>query len=181
MTIAKPGPTPDSGYSKHGLTVMKHALKQIGGRIIDRRTALGKALALWRSDLIEDLGGPDVVTTQQRAIVDLAVKTKLLLDSIDAWLFAQKSLVNATRRSVHPVVLQRQQMADSLARFMKDLGLDRRAKQAPDLTGYLAKQYGDKGDDNGPAEAKPGPPPATGAVTSDADIQAAPLAAEDAS
>ena len=104
-----------------------------------------QALAQWRTELIVDEhGGPDVVTTQQRAIVDLAVKTKLLLDSIDAWLFAQKSLVNATRRSVYPVVLQRQQMADPLARYMKDLGLERRAKPAPDLTGCLAKNYGGK-------------------------------------
>ena len=74
-------------------------------------------------------------------------------------------------------------MADSLARYMKDLGIDRRAKQAPDLTGYLTKQYGGKGDYNGPAEGKPGqpPPPATVAVTSDGDGQAPPPAAEDAS
>jgi len=43
-------------------------------------------LAKWRADLIADLGGTDEISTQQSALVDLAVKSKLLLDSIDNWL-----------------------------------------------------------------------------------------------
>src|SRR5262245_34954495 len=69
---------------KHGLTVLKRAVNGLGSRVIDRRTATGKALAKWRKDLIVDLGGD--VSTQQSTIVDLAVKSKLLLDSIDVWL-----------------------------------------------------------------------------------------------
>jgi hypothetical protein len=33
-------------------------------------------------------------------------------------------------------------MADSLARILGQLGLERRAKKAPDLTTYLAERYG---------------------------------------
>src|SRR5262245_55533943 len=39
------------------------------------RTALGKALAQWRAELINDLGGPEAVSTQEVAVVDLAVRT----------------------------------------------------------------------------------------------------------
>ena len=35
------------------------------------------------------------------------------------------------------VVLQRQQLADALARYMSQLGLQKRAKQLPDLKTYL--------------------------------------------
>ena len=115
-------------YSKHGLTRLKAAVRGLGGRVIDRRTALGKALAQWRAELLQDLGGPEAVSTQELVVVDLAVKTKLLLDSVDAWLLTQPSLVNARKRSLLPVVLQRQQLADSLARYMAQLGLKRRAK-----------------------------------------------------
>jgi len=115
-------------YSKHGLTRLKAAVKDLGGRVIDRRTALGKALAQWRAELLQDLGGPEAVSTQELVVVDLAVKTKLLLDSVDAWLLTQPSLVNARKRTLLPVVLQRQQLADSLARYMAQLGLKRRAK-----------------------------------------------------
>src|SRR5262252_667555 len=95
-------------YAKHGLNTLKRAAKELGERIIDGRTTVGKTLRQWRADLIADLGGPHAVSTQQLAIVDLAVKTKLLIDSIDAWLFSQPTLVNARRRTLLPVVLQRQ-------------------------------------------------------------------------
>jgi len=36
----------------------------------------------------------EAISTQQAQVVDLAVKTKLLLDSVDAWLLTQRSLVN---------------------------------------------------------------------------------------
>jgi hypothetical protein len=57
----------------------------------------------------------DQTSTQQRQVIDLAVKTKLLLDSIDAYLVKQPSLVNHRKRMVLPVVLQRQQLADALS------------------------------------------------------------------
>lgn len=71
------------------------------------------------------------------AIVDLAVKTYLMLQSVDKFLLEQKSLVNKSQRQLLPVVLQRQQLADALARYMAQLGLKRRAKPAPSLREYL--------------------------------------------
>jgi hypothetical protein len=118
----------------------------LGGRTIDRRTTLGKALAEWRHELIRDLGGPDAISTQERAIVDLAVRTKLLLESIDAWLLTQPSLVNKRTRALLPVVRERQQLADGLSRYLQALGLERRAKPALSLNEYLESKYsGDRG------------------------------------
>jgi hypothetical protein len=111
---------------EHGLRRLKAAVKALGSRAIDGRTTLGKALGQWRNELIADLGGPEAVSVQEHAVLDLAVKTKLLLDSIDAWLLVQPSLVDKRRRSVLPVVLQRQTLADALARYMAQLGLKRR-------------------------------------------------------
>ncbi len=78
---------------------------------------MGEALRAWRADLVADLGGEEAVSTQERAIVDLAIKTYLLLESVDRWLLQQPSLVNKSRRQLFPVVLQRQQLADALARY----------------------------------------------------------------
>jgi len=117
-----------SRSQRHGLTRLKAAVRGLGSRVIDRRTTLGKALVEWRQELIQDLGGPDAVSTQARAIVDLAVKTKLLLDSVDAWLLTQPSLVNKRARALLPVVRERQQLADSLARYLTMLGLERRRR-----------------------------------------------------
>ena len=100
----------------------------LGSKAIDKRTTLGKALAKWRVDLIQDLGGDMNVSTQQAALVDLAVKSKLLLDGIDTWLLTQPSLVNARKKSLLPVVRERQTLADGLARYLAQLGLHRRVK-----------------------------------------------------
>jgi hypothetical protein len=40
------------------------------------------------------VGGQAAISTQQLAMIDLAVKTKLLLDSIDAWLLTQPTLID---------------------------------------------------------------------------------------
>jgi hypothetical protein len=50
------------------------------------------AVRKWRADVIEDLGGKDAISTQQETLIDLASKSKLLLDSVDAWLMTQPSL-----------------------------------------------------------------------------------------
>jgi hypothetical protein len=147
MTTPQPRRRP---YSRHGITRLKAAVRRLGPRVIDRRTTLGKALAQWRADLIQDLGGPDSVSTQRAALVDLAVRSKLILDSLDAWLLAQPSLVNKRTRSVLPIVRERQGLADGLARYLQALGLDRVQRPPIDLGLYLASRQ---------AAPAPEPPP----------------------
>jgi hypothetical protein len=139
MKHAQSKETKLSPRQSHGTKVLKRAVKELGSRAIDRRTTVGKTLAQWRGDLIQDLGGSEKTSTQERAIIDLAVKTKLIVDSIDAYLVKQPSLVNHRKRALLPVVVQRQQLADALAKYMTQLGLERRAKQLPSLTDYLEK------------------------------------------
>jgi hypothetical protein len=77
---------------KHGVHALTKLVKTLGtDRAIDKRTGAGKALVRWRQDLIADLGGD--VSTQQDAIISLAIKTRLLLDSIDVWLLQQPTLI----------------------------------------------------------------------------------------
>ena len=145
---------PNSRNLRHGLSLMKRSLKEHGARALDRRTRLSKALDQWRDQLISDLGGVEQISTQQRAIINVAVKTKLLLDSVDAWLLQQPSLINLHKRAVHPAILQRQQLADSLIRAMVQLGLERKAKVLPSLSEYL----------NGNSKPKPSAPASPSAV-----------------
>lgn len=142
MKPAQPRRAVPRTYSKHGITALKRAVNGLGGRVIDMRTTLGRALAQWRGDLVADLGGRDAISTQQAAVIDLAVKTKLLLDSIDTWLLQQPSLINKRARAVLPVVRERQTLADALARYLSQLGLERRAKPVTDLTAYVRERYG---------------------------------------
>jgi hypothetical protein len=108
------------------------------------------AIRKWRGELIADLGGADAIITQQLAIIDLADKKKVLLDSIELWLLSQPSLINARKRSVIPGVLQRQQLADSVPKYLAELGLERGHK-VKSLREILSAES-DNHNDNGKAE-----------------------------
>ena len=126
-------------YAKSGIYRLKRAVATLGKRALpSRSTALGRALHEWRAALIADLGGEAAVSTQQLALVDLAVRTKLLVDSVDAYVLAMPSPVNRQRRCLHPVVRERASLVNQLQSLLRDLGLERRARDVPDLAAYLA-------------------------------------------
>jgi len=127
-----------SNRQSHGLTTMKRAISTLGSRTIDRRSKVGKALSQWKKELVQDLGGQDQISTQENAILDLCVRERLLLDSLDAWLLEQRSLLNVRKKSVYPALTQRGQLADSLARHLQMLGLKRRARPVAGLAELLA-------------------------------------------
>jgi len=123
---------------------MKASLIELGSRGIDRRTTVGRELPRWRLELIRDLGGPETLSTQRAALVDLVVREKLILDSIDAYLLELGgAIISRKRRSLLPVVRERAQLADSFTRRLVALGLERRIREAPDLANYIAERYGD--------------------------------------
>jgi hypothetical protein len=65
---------------------MKRAIAKLGARAIPGNTKLGYALKAWRKELIEDLGGDDNISIQQRTIVECASTTRLMISSLDAWI-----------------------------------------------------------------------------------------------
>jgi hypothetical protein len=127
----------------HSMTVLKRAIDEVanrGRKVVDMRTRLGKELMHWRGELVADLGGAEGLTTQQLALVDISMRTKLLLDSVDAWLLRQPSIIDKRRRQLFPVVQQRTALADALARYLGTLGLERVAKPMPRLSEYLNRE-----------------------------------------
>ena len=120
-------------YTRHGLSATKAQVKLRGLTTIDRRTAAAQDFAQFKQDLLADLGGEENVTTQELQLVDLACRARLFLNHIDAWLMEQESLVNKKRRSVLPVLKERQQIAQHLASLLSMLGLNRRQKKVTDL------------------------------------------------
>jgi hypothetical protein len=128
-------------YQQHGLNTLTRALKNVEaarrGAWLEGLGEAGEALRQWRAALVADLGGEEVTSAMQRAVLEVAAKTYLFLESVDRFLLSQESLVNKSRRQLFPVVLQRQQLADALARYMRDLGLERRTREIPALAEYL--------------------------------------------
>jgi hypothetical protein len=100
-------------------------IKLAGFSAIDRRTAAARATLAFKHELIAALGGETHLSPQRRKLIDLAARASLLLDHIDAWLFQQRSLVNARAKTLLPILVQRQAIADHVTRLLDKLGLDR--------------------------------------------------------
>jgi len=128
-------------YRKTGLFKLRRALIDLGSRAIDKRSSVGVALKRWRSELIADLGGEDSLSQQQLTLIEMAARSKIMLDSVDNWILGQPTLINARRKSLFYVVQQRQTIAEGLRSVLKDLGLKRVEKELS-LQDYVREQYG---------------------------------------
>lgn len=91
--------------------------------------------------------------------MDLATREYLLVQSLDAWLFAQPRVINGRRKSVYPVVLERMKLADGLWRRLQALGLKRRAKRVPRLAEYVEQRDAERAAAEGTQGAEPASPP----------------------
>jgi len=146
-------------HYRHELSTLRRAVTKLGSFRIDKRYRIGRALVQWQRELIADLGGEDNVSTQQRTLIELASMSKLILGGVDAWILSHqqpdngikgdhKSLITRDKKLL-PVVIQRCQIADGLARYMVQLGLERRQKQVS-LQDYIDEHYGNKDEDGKP-------------------------------
>jgi hypothetical protein len=131
-------------YSRHGLNALKARVKVRGLQAIDSRTVAARGLLDWRHELFADLGGEQAVSAQQKALVEMAVRTRLFIDHADAFLLGQQSLVNGRRRSLIPLVKERQGLVDSLVRILSQLGLERKARPAKTLAEVLEEMAAEK-------------------------------------
>lgn len=127
-------------YSRTGLNALKARVKLRGLAAIDMRTVAARSMMAFRSDLVAALGGEDALSPQRRKLVDLAARASLYVNHVDAWCAEQRTLVNARSRSLLPVLMQRQGLADHLARLLDRLGLDRVPRKVATLAQVLRRE-----------------------------------------
>ena len=84
------------------------------------------AVRRWTDDVRRDLGGD--LTRAQQTILGAVAQSWVILSSLDDYIARQSTLVTR-KRQVIPVVLQRMQIAEGLARNLERLGLERRARE----------------------------------------------------
>jgi hypothetical protein len=159
MTAPRPGAR---AYHRHGHGPVKRALPFLLERVADAGvpdaalSPVEAAARAWRREAEADLGG-DLAATA-RALLDAATGTVILLASLDRYVFQLAEagrLVNRKSRRAFPVLDSRLRLADSLARQLLALGLQRRAAPPPSLTEYVATQYGTPTRPRDAAEAPP--------------------------
>jgi hypothetical protein len=161
-------------YTKSGLTGLMARVSVRGLTAIDKRSAGAKALLRWKGELLRDLGGEEGLSAQRKTLVELACRLRLYLDHIDAYLMTQPSLVRKRTRTLLPVVHQRQQLSDALAKLLRDLGLERKAVPVKSIREYVSelesvrpevKRDEDEPDDSGRDDG----PEDSGVAVSEAD------------
>lgn len=98
-----------------------------GHRPVDGRSPAGRRINRLRKALIRDLGGDSVVSAQRGVLVELLVHDVVLLDLLDRQLLALGDhIVNRRARQAVKLLGERGTLADSVARRLTQLGLDRR-------------------------------------------------------
>lgn len=125
--------------SRHGLNALMTRVRVRGLAAIDMRTVAGRELMQWKAELVRDLGGEEAISTQRLQLVDMAVRTRLFLSHIDAFLLAQPSLVNKRQRAVLPILRDRMTLSDQLARLLSQLGLEREARPVRSVADFAEK------------------------------------------
>ena len=134
--------------SRHGLNALKARVTVRGLHSVDMRTAAAQGLVAWRNDLVAALGGLENISPQKMALVEMATRTRLYIDHADAWLMSQESLVNKRRKSLLPILKERQSLVDSLSKLLGQIGLQRQARPVKSLAEHIAENYGDGKDLN---------------------------------
>jgi hypothetical protein len=128
---------------KHGLYASKRALKNLSPVGFDGRLAVIREKNDWKARVRADLGGD--LSTAEETLLEQASRQLLLIDSVDAWIFdprAHRSLVNARKRSIAPVLAQRQALVDFLVRLLQLLGLKRQVDEVDVWMEKVRGKYG---------------------------------------
>lgn len=107
------------------------------GAINLKRSLGGRSLVDWCAGLRAACGGSDL-SPQREMLVELAGRTRVLLDVVDSYLMSLPSFINRRYKKLAPIIAQRNQLAESLQKTLDRLGLDRVAKRVPTLEEYLA-------------------------------------------
>lgn len=126
--------------SRRGMNAEKARVKLQGLDAIDRRSCGGRSAVALKESLTDALGGPEELTPQKAKLADFIVRNCLILDCIDAWIFAQPTIIN-DKGQVLDILQEHLSLTNSTARIIGQLGMERRLKPPKSLQDYVAETY----------------------------------------
>lgn len=119
----------------------KRPLRELTVHDLPPGSTVAEARRAWLDELVASLGGEENLSAQQAWLVETTTNTYLMVRYLDAWILQRSSLfVSETRGTLLPVVLHRQALANTLAKQLGLLGLERKAKDVETLETYLARR-----------------------------------------
>jgi hypothetical protein len=126
--------------SRAGMAALRRKIMMHGLSVVDKRTLTARALVEWKTGIVNDLGGPEAISAQQETLVELATRTKLMLEHIDSFILSQESIIDLEKKGLYPVVRERGSLANSLVYLLAQLGLERKPRRARSLQSYLEEK-----------------------------------------
>jgi hypothetical protein len=126
--------------TKHGLHAMRRTLTTLTTSRLDGRSKVAVAARMFKQDIANDLGGG--LSRAQEAILEDAAQTWVIRSALDDYIMRQPALVTK-KRTLIPVVRERMQVAEHLAKQLERLGLERKPKPIETLEEYMARKAKD--------------------------------------
>jgi hypothetical protein len=127
--------------TKHGLHAMRRTLTTLTTSRLDGRSKVAVAARMFKQDVSADLGGN--LSRAQEVILEDAAQTWVIRSALDDYIMRQGSLVTK-KRALLPVVRERMQVAEHLAKQLERLGLERRPQPIETLEQYAVRKAAEK-------------------------------------
>ena len=112
-----------------GLLALKAKVMLRGLAVVNRRTKAARDVVKWRAELVAELGGEPGMTAARLTRIETLVRTKLLLEHLDAQLLEYDTLFSRKRGTLRPqvkaILTERNRMAEALERGLAALGTSR--------------------------------------------------------
>jgi hypothetical protein len=125
---------PSRTYERTGYHTVKREMPRLLARISDDTTTdlspVEAAAKEFRDSLIADQGGRQNLTTAKQALITSATGSWVILQTVDAFIFElamTRGLVSKRARRTWPIVETRARLADSFARQLGLIGMEKRA------------------------------------------------------
>ena len=103
----------------HGFKPLRRALKKLGTERLDQRTDMAREAKKWKDAMTAELGG--TLSVRQSTVLEMAAQCWLQVKRLDAWLGNQTSLAQHKKRTVVPVLIERDRLAQRLERTLHEL------------------------------------------------------------
>jgi len=124
-----PVPGGNDRRPRTGLLALKAKVMLRGLAVVNRRTKAARDVVKWRAELVAELGGEPGLTAARLTRIETLVRTKLLLEHLDAQLLEYDTLFSRKRGTLRPqvkaILTERNRMADALERGLAALGATR--------------------------------------------------------
>lgn len=118
----------------HNAWTLKRALDT--GRL-DMRSEVGQAIKRLQTRLETDLGGADALSTQERILLDRIVKKVLIIEALETYALSRRSIFKRNGEMIGALGRHYLSYTEALRRDLLAVGLQRRAKDVPNLEAYL--------------------------------------------